>query len=1067
MAEAGRLKFVIEIDDKGSPVVKHINGEVQKLEQGTTGATTKMSKGFGAMWAQMALGQAAFAMVQTGFRMITQEIGSSIKMAIDAEETHSKFGTVFQQVAGKAAAASKELSDSWGVSKFASETMLSATGDLLTGLGLTGDAALDLSLQTQKLAIDLASFTNYSGGAAGASDALTKAMLGERESIKALGIVVTEEMVKEELMRVGKEKLTGMSLLQAKAEATLQIAMKQSANAMGDYARTQDSTANSIKRMQATWDDIKVAIGSAIVEVIGPALKNMKKWFEENKDAIVAGAKDIIKFMANIAEAVIDVIGWFWKHKDVVIALGIAYATYFAATKIMAMVSGFEALARAIMAGTLALGPMVIVVTAAAAAFLLLKNHMDKFKNVDKEMAASAANTTAFVERQAALEKLGVSYSVLDDALKDFKTSSNSMNEALDLAMESAKKGDPYLIKLAKAFEELEKQEKAAIVVTEDFKKVIPPLMVETDKLIKKEKTLIETMNERWAAFNINLIQDEAYSAFIESKLGPAIESHSDAWADNTDILKANEEMESRLGPAIVDTTFKVKKSAKTITESWQEVEAQFQAVERAIGYVDDMFSELGINVGGVTSQISKGLGAASMYSSGMASLNKEGGSLSDTLAGVTSIIGAVSAAITIAASIIKAFAGDGIGEAIKRENEWMQLNKELTKSLKELAKQMGDTHAATSVMLDDIIDEADITIANFATYAYRVNEILSDYDRNTLSLSQTQKEIGDSFTALISKAKSLGTEGSASILKLMDDLNSRGIRVKEIQDYINANWKAGLEGYKKYLEGDFSKATIGVFEYLLAYEKKVGANQALVDGIEGITQALIGMSNVIKLTEEEFDQFEMAGRDAYDKLIAQGFTSRESLMQLQPMLSRLIYLQKEYGLTIDAATQALIDKAKADGVDLSLVKSQDEIFGDMAGSLAELVDIFRNVFPQAIDQTTAAFKKLNEAADNFDPDTTYNPKRPDEEPAATGWQGWVAGGSNKRFITGETEPEYVSITPMSKMRGSDAAPGVGGSKIVSINITLAGTITPESAADAITTAYRNNTRGIRSLLEN
>lgn len=191
--------------------------------------------------------------------------------------------------------------------------------------------------------------------------------------------------------------------------------------------------------------------------------------------------------------------------------------------------------------------------------------------------------------------------------------------------------------------------------------------------------------------------------------------------------------------------------------------------------------------------------------------------------------------------------------------------------------------------------------------------------------------------------------------------------------------------------------------------------------------------------------------------------------MQLQPMLSRMIYLQKEYGLAIDDATQALIDKAKKDGIDLSLVKSQDEVFGDMAGSLAELVDIFRNVFPIAIDQTTVAFRKLNDVANNFDPNSTYNPKRPDEEPAASGWEGWVARGSNKRFLTGEPggEDEHVSIIPRSKYRGSDAAPSSGGAKTTINNFHLYNVITPENVAPAIRTAYINNTQGLRSLLEN
>ena len=318
-------------------------------------------------------------------------------------------------------------------------------------------------------------------------------------------------------------------------------------------------------------------------------------------------------------------------------------------------------------------------------------------------------------------------------------------------------------------------------------------------------------------------------------------------------------------------------------TSSWQELESQFQAIQRAIGYVDDMFSSLGLNVEGVTSQISNALGAAGMFSQGMESLSKKGGSLTDTLTGVTSIIGAVSAAIGIAVAIVKAFAGDGIGEAITRENQWMKLNKQLEEQLRDLAKATGSVHEATSIMLDEIINQTDITMDNFGEYAQRIREILSELDRGELTLAETQNEIGDSFEALISKAEELGTTGSNSLLTLFDDLASRGIEVAEITEYINEQMTAGLTGYKAYLEGDFSDATIGVFEDMLAYEKKVGENQTLIDGIEGITDALVGMSNASRLTEAEFDNFEKAGRDAYDALIAKGFTEKESLIELAP----------------------------------------------------------------------------------------------------------------------------------------------------------------------------------------
>jgi hypothetical protein len=504
----------------------------------------------------------------------------------------------------------------------------------------------------------------------------------------------------------------------------------------------------------------------------------------------------------------------------------------------------------------------------------------------------------------------------------------------------------------------------------------------------------------------------------------------------------------------------KTAPAVEKLTDKWQELEAQLQAIDRAIGYVDDMFSALGINASGVTSQIGKGLGAASMFSSGMASLNKEGGSLTDTLTGVTSIIGAVSAAITIVTGLIKMFAGDGVGEAIKRENQWMELNEQLEKQLRDLAKETGSVHEATSIMLDDIIEQTDVTIDNFGQYANRIREILSELDRGEFTLAQTQNEIGDSFEALISKAEELGTSGSNSLLTLFDDLKSRGIEVAEITKYIHEQMTEGLDGYKKYLEGGFSDATIGVFEEMLAYEKKVGENQALIDGVQGMTDALVHMSNATRLNETEFDSFEKAAQDAFAALTAKGFTEKESLVEMAPMLSRLVFLQQEYGLTVDAATQALIDKAKAEGVNLDQYKSQEEIFASMDKTLREIADTFAKLLPNAIGATTDAFRNLNKEANGFDPDTS-GPDLRSPGPDIQAASGFYSPGLPRDTLIQAHRGEPVLILPKGQ-RGE----GGGKSSTTNVNMTLSGSITPEIVADAFLAAYRGNRRGLRSVLQ-
>ena len=190
---------------------------------------------------------------------------SAVQAASDFEEVESKFETVFDEVTFQAKLAAKELQESFGLSGRAAKQLLSDTGDLLSGFGFTDRAALDLSEKVNKLAVDLASFTNIQGGAERASRALTKALLGERESVKELGIAILESDVQQRLLEKGQQDLTGFALKQAKALATLELAIEQSGNALGDYNRTQDSTANRLKRLRNRFEDLKIELGQELL----------------------------------------------------------------------------------------------------------------------------------------------------------------------------------------------------------------------------------------------------------------------------------------------------------------------------------------------------------------------------------------------------------------------------------------------------------------------------------------------------------------------------------------------------------------------------------------------------------------------------------------------------------------------------------------------------------------------------------------------------------------------------------------------------------------------------------
>ena len=223
--------------------------------------------------------------------------------ARDAQETSSKFDTVFKGLSKESQESANNLARNFGLSGTAAKQMLGDTGDLLTGFGFTKDSALELSTQVNELAVDLASFTNFSGGAKGASDALTKALLGERESLKSLGVAILDKDVKTKVSELVAKGHRFETMRQAKAVATLAIAVEQSKNAIGDFSRTSEELANQERITSSRIQDLKESFGKALLPVALKLTKAVRGIVVTLQD-LSPGAKKTIVVMAGIAAVV-------------------------------------------------------------------------------------------------------------------------------------------------------------------------------------------------------------------------------------------------------------------------------------------------------------------------------------------------------------------------------------------------------------------------------------------------------------------------------------------------------------------------------------------------------------------------------------------------------------------------------------------------------------------------------------------------------------------------------------------------------------------------------------------
>ena len=216
----------------------------------------------------------------------------SIRVFSDLEEETQKFGVVFSGMGKQAEKVVKELQESYGQSELSARRSLALTGDLLTGFGFDRKTALDMSEQVAKLGADIASFSNYAGGAEGAVIALTKGLLGETESMKMLGIAIRQDSDEFKNMVANIRTSTGASEAQAKAQAVLKLAYAQSGNAIGDFKRNMDSIANQSRVFGNSMLDLKSAVGGFLDELfhIAPLVGSLGEKVRSLSETIKANA---------------------------------------------------------------------------------------------------------------------------------------------------------------------------------------------------------------------------------------------------------------------------------------------------------------------------------------------------------------------------------------------------------------------------------------------------------------------------------------------------------------------------------------------------------------------------------------------------------------------------------------------------------------------------------------------------------------------------------------------------------------------------------------------------------
>lgn len=245
------LNIVIRAKDKASPVFKKAEKQLKKTSDSLIKTGKKLTLGLTAPIAFFG--------------------ASMIKAASDAEETQSKFDTVFRGMEDTTNDWAESFAQDVGRSRQEIKAFTAGIADVLKPMGLQTAAAASMSKEMVKLALDVASFNNRQD--TDVIRAFTSALTGERESLKTLGIVITEADVKQEAYQAGLAEVGSELTKTAKAQATMNLLFKNSKDAQGDLIRTGESFANQSKRLKGELANLSETLGEELLPIATKMVK--------------------------------------------------------------------------------------------------------------------------------------------------------------------------------------------------------------------------------------------------------------------------------------------------------------------------------------------------------------------------------------------------------------------------------------------------------------------------------------------------------------------------------------------------------------------------------------------------------------------------------------------------------------------------------------------------------------------------------------------------------------------------------------------------------------------------
>ena len=230
---------------------------------------------------------------------------ASVKLASDLTEVQNVVDVTFGKNADTINKWAKNAATSFGLSELQAKKFNGTMGAMLKSMGLSDDAVLDMSTSMTGLAGDFASFYNLP--IEEAFQKIRSGISGETEPLKELGINMSVANLEAYALSQGIDKSYDSMTQAEQAALRYNFLMAASADAQGDFARTNDSLANQLRIAQLEVQNLGGAIGMSLLPMAQEMLDvgidmlgQLREGFEQGGvEGLISAATNVVGQLLN------------------------------------------------------------------------------------------------------------------------------------------------------------------------------------------------------------------------------------------------------------------------------------------------------------------------------------------------------------------------------------------------------------------------------------------------------------------------------------------------------------------------------------------------------------------------------------------------------------------------------------------------------------------------------------------------------------------------------------------------------------------------------------------------